>query len=151
MQERLSYPKFHRLQPAIAEGLGLIHEAVATSLDPQLVHLIHYRVSQINGCAFCQHMHAAEARQDGEQQERLDMLAGWHDAPGFSTRERLALAWAEALTRIADAPVDDELYGSVKAEFGDKGMIDLTAEVLIINSWNRIAISNRFMPKLAAQ
>ena len=149
MTQRLN--PFKAAPEAVKAMMAVEQQIGAGSLEPALLELLRMRVSQINGCAFCQHMHAAEARQDGEQQERLDMLAGWHDAPGFSTRERLALAWAEALTRIADAPVDDELYGLVKAEFGDKGMIDLTAEVLIINSWNRIAISNRFMPKLAAQ
>lgn len=149
MKERITPTNFYRLQPKVPKAVMALHEAAAESIEPGLVHLIFFRVSQLNGCAYCQHMHAAEARRDGERQERLDMLSGWREAPGFTSRERAALAWAEALTLVAQAGVPDALYDEVHGAFGDKGLADLTAIVLVINSWNRIAISNRFMPELA--
>jgi AhpD family alkylhydroperoxidase len=150
MQERVSRQEFYQLQPALPRALLAMHEAAKESVEPGLVHLIFFRVSQINGCAFCQHMHAAEARRDGERQERLDMLAGWREAPGFTERERAALAWAEAMTRVADGGIDDALHERTTALFGAKGVTDLTAIVLAINAWNRIAIANRFVPELSS-
>ncbi len=150
MIPRIAPSDFYRLIPAIPQSLVAMHKAAAELLEAGLTHLIHYRVSQLNGCAYCQHMHAAEARRDGERQERLDMLAGWREAPGFSQRERLALGWAEVLTRPAEAHLTDALFEAVRDEFGDKTMAALTAEVLIINSWNRIAIAHRFVPELSS-
>lgn len=149
MTPRIAPNDFYRLIPAIPQSLVVMHKAAAELLDSSLTHLVHYRVSQLNGCAYCQHMHAAEARRDGERQERLDMLAAWREAPGFSQRERLALSWAEALTRPAQNGVKDELFDAVQREFGEQAMAALTAEVLIINSWNRIAIAYRFVPELS--
>ena len=149
MTPRIAPNDFYRLIPAIPQSLVAMHKAAAELLDPSLTHLVHYRVSQLNGCAYCQHMHAAEARRDGERQERLDMLAAWREAPGFTQRERLALSWAEALTHPAESGTKDELFDAVHSEFGDRVMAALTAEVLIINSWNRIAIAYRFVPELS--
>lgn len=149
MIPRIAPNDFYRLIPAIPQSLMAMHNAAAELLDASLTHLGHYRVSQLNGCAFCQHIHAAEARRDGERQERLDMLAAWREAPGLSQRERLALSWAEVLTRPAESGIKDDLFDAVQSEFGERAMAALTAEVLIINSWNRIAIAYRFVPELS--
>ncbi|MGF6228067.1 AhpD family alkylhydroperoxidase [Inquilinus ginsengisoli] len=111
-------------------------------LPKSLLLLIDLRMSQLNGCAFCLDMHAKSLREAGESQQRLDCLAGWREAHGlFSAREQAALAWAEALTRIADTrQVPDAIYAAVKAQFSDRELVDLTLAVCSINSWNRLAV-----------
>jgi len=111
-------------------------------LPKALVLLIDLRVSQINGCAFCLDMHANGLREAGESQQRLDCLAGWREAHGlFSVREQAALAWAEALTRVADMrQVPDAIYAAAKAQFSDRELADLTLAICSINSWNRLAV-----------
>ncbi|HEY9346592.1 MAG TPA: carboxymuconolactone decarboxylase family protein [Inquilinus sp.] len=111
-------------------------------LPKALMLLIDLRVSQINGCAFCLDMHAKGLREAGESQQRLDCLAGWREAHGlFSVREQAALAWAEALTRVADTrQVPDAIYEAAKAQFTDRELVDLTLAICSINSWNRLAV-----------
>jgi len=111
--------------------------------------LLKLRASQINGCAFCQHMHANEARHDGETQTRLDVLAAWREVPIFTNRERAALGWTEALTQIAGKGVSDDEFAKVSAEFTQTEIVNLTAVIVAINSWNRIAVGFGFIPNLA--
>ena len=149
MQERISYADFYKHQPVLAKSLIAIGEAVlASGLESSLYHLIKLRASQINGCGFCQHMHANEARKDGESQARLDVLPAWHEVPFFSARERAALSWTEALTQIAGKGVSDDDFAKVSAEFSQSEIANLTALIVSINSWNRIAVGNNFIPKL---
>ncbi|EON91384.1 carboxymuconolactone decarboxylase [Marinobacter lipolyticus SM19] len=89
-------------------------------------------------------MHNDEARRDGEQQSRLDVLSAWREASEFSARERSALGWAEVLTDIAHKPVSDQVYREVSGNFTDVELVSLTAVILQINSWNRMAIGFRF-------
>lgn len=91
MKERIARTHVYELQPALLKSLAVFDQAVRKGLEPKLLHLVKIRTSQINGCAFCQHMHAQEARRDGEQQERLDVLAAWAEVAVFSERERAAL------------------------------------------------------------
>ena len=148
MNDRIPQASLYQLQPAIAKSLlGLGQAAIASGLEVSLVHLIKLRASQINGCAFCQHMHANEARHDGETQTRLDVLAAWHEVPIFTTRERAALAWTEALTLIAGKGVPEEEFNKVSAEFTQAEIINLTAAIVAINSWNRISVGFNFIPK----
>jgi AhpD family alkylhydroperoxidase len=148
MNDRIPQASVYQLQPAIAKSLlGLGQAAIASGLEVSLVHLIKLRASQINGCAFCQHMHANEARHDGETQTRLDILAAWHEVPIFTTRERAALAWTEALTLIAGKGVSDDEFNKVSAEFTQEEIINLTAAIVAINSWNRISVGFNFIPK----
>jgi AhpD family alkylhydroperoxidase len=111
-------------------------------LPMTLQELVFLRVSQINGCAYCLDMHAKALRKDGEGQQRLDAVAGWREAHGlFSARERAALAWAEALTLVAETrQVPDAIYDEVKAQFSDRELVDLTLAIGSINSWNRLAV-----------
>lgn len=116
------------------------------SLDETLVELVFLRASQINGCAYCLDMHARALRQHGERQQRLDTLAAWREAPGFSPRERAALEWTEAVTRLADRPVAESLYEAARRDFSDKEFADLTMAVAVINAWNRLCASLRAAP-----
>jgi AhpD family alkylhydroperoxidase len=111
-------------------------------LPMTLQELVFLRVSQINGCAYCLDMHAKALRQAGEGQQRLDAVAGWREAHGlFSPREQAALAWAEALTLVAQTrQVPDAIYDEAKAQFDDRELVDLTLAIGSINAWNRLAV-----------
>src|ERR1700719_1352580 len=104
------------------------------------------RASQINGCAFCIHMHLRDARKVGESQERLDLVAVWHDSPVFTARERAALAWTEAVTLVAESRVPDDAYEAARAEFSEQELVDLTMAVVAINGWNRLMVAFRISP-----
>jgi AhpD family alkylhydroperoxidase len=122
----------------------------ASGLEPSLYELINIRVSQINGCAFCLNMHARDARAHGETEARLHLLAAWRDAPVFTDRERAALAWAEALTRLGPDGVPDEVYDDVRRQFSEEEMVKLSLSVAVINSWNRLMIGFRIPPQIEA-
>ena len=123
----------------------------ATSLERSLQELVKIRASQINGCAFCLHMHTRDARKAGESQERLDLLDAWREAPGFTPRERAALAWTEAVTLIADTHVPDNVYEATRCEFSEQELVDLTMAVVAINGWNRLMIAFRIPPAVTVR
>ena len=104
--------------------------------------LVNLRVSQINGCAFCLDMHSKDLRARGETEQRLYMLDAWHEAPQlYDERERAALAWAEAVTRLDHKSVPDAVYDLAKAQFSDAELVQLTLTVVAINGWNRLNIA----------
>jgi AhpD family alkylhydroperoxidase len=115
----------------------------ASGLEPKLLALVYTRVSQINGCAYCLHLHTQKARELGESEVRLYLLDAWHESGLYSERERAALAWAEALTRIRKSRAGDEVYEQTKAQFSPKEVADLSIAIGMINSWNRLAIGAR--------
>lgn len=109
-------------------------------LEQNLIELILMRASQLNGCAYCLDMHSKDARAAGETEQRLYLLQAWREAPFYSARERAALAWCEAVTRLDPIHgVPDDVYEQVRAEFDENQLIDLNMAVILINSWNRIA------------
>lgn len=115
--------------------------AINASLDPKLVHLVEIRASQINGCANCLNMHTVFAREEGETEQRINVLPAWRAAPCYSERERAALAWTEALTQISESHMHEQAYEALKAQFSEAEQIKLTLAINIINGWNRISIS----------
>ena len=125
---------------------GLQAHLRESGLDAKLVELIYLRVSQINACAYCVHMHGKGLRAAGETDQRLDALVVWREAPFFTARERTALAWAESVTRLGPDHVPDALYDETQKEFGDKDLGELTLAVATINAWNRMAIAFRAAP-----
>ncbi len=128
------------------EGMHRTEGFLAKSLDPQLLALVKMRASQINGCAYCLHMHATDARNAGETEMRLYLLNAWRESPQFTDRERAALAWAEAVTLITGGGPSDEVYEQARAQFSEKELIDLNWAVVAINGWNRVSISFRVTP-----
>jgi len=112
-------------------------------LDPTLIELVKTRASQINGCAFCIHMHTMDARARGETVERLFLLDAWRESPLYDERERAALAWTEALTLIADTHAPDAVYEKVRQQFSEEEVVKLSLLIATINAWNRIAIGFR--------
>jgi AhpD family alkylhydroperoxidase len=118
--------------------VGYLH---ASGLDKGLLHLIEVRASQLNGCAYCLDMHATAALQGGESPRKLNLVAAWREAPGFTARERAALAWTEALTELGRHAVDDVLYAATRAHFSEQELVDLTYAIALINAWNRLGVA----------
>jgi AhpD family alkylhydroperoxidase len=112
-------------------------------LDHKLLALVKTRVSQINGCEYCLHMHTQEARKLGESETRLYLLNAWHESALYSRRERAALDWAEALTDIAHSRAPDPVYEEARKQFSEKELVDLSIAIAMINAWNRLAIGSR--------
>jgi AhpD family alkylhydroperoxidase len=112
-------------------------------LEHGLLHLIKMRVSQINGCAYCLHMHSHDARKGGETEARLYLLDAWEESALYTPRERAALAWAEALTNIREGHAPDDVYEFARSQFSEKELADLSIAIAMINAWNRLAIGTR--------
>ena len=113
--------------------------AHAVALEPALLELVRVRASQLNHCAYCLDMHTIDARAAGETEQRLYAVAAWEEAPFFTPRERAALAWTEAVTKLSDEPVAVELYNKTREQFSEKEIVDLTLAIIAINGWNRLA------------
>ena len=144
MTQRLNYTK---ASPDGFKAIRGLQEYVEQSgLEHKLLELVKMRASQINGCAYCLDMHSKDARAAGETEQRLYVLNAWRESPFYSERERAALAWTEALTRIADNDVPDELYEEVRKQFSEKELVDLSLAIIAINGWNRLAIPFRSAP-----
>jgi AhpD family alkylhydroperoxidase len=145
MSERIAY---RTVGADTYKALLGVHQHLAKVFpDARLRALVEIRASQINGCAYCLDMHATEARQLGETQQRLDCLAAWREAPFFTPRERAALAWTEAVTLVAKTRAPDDIYAEVKQYFSDEDMVNLTAAIAMINAWNRLSVAFRSEPK----
>ncbi len=114
--------------------------AIAEALEPALVELVKIRASQINQCANCINMHSADARAQGESEQRLYLLSAWREAPCYTDRERAALGWTEALTRLSEGPELDTARQALQWEFSEEEQVQLTLAINIINGWNRLAV-----------
>ena len=150
MQPRMN---FYKASPdAMKAVMGLETFVQKSGLEASLIDLVKTRASQINGCAYCVHMHTKEARQHGESEERLYLLSAWHESPLYTARERAALAWTEAVTLVAESRVPDDVYEEARQHFSETELVNLTVAVAAINAWNRLAISFRAVhPTAAAQ
>src|SRR5450759_2894438 len=141
MEERFDYFK---VAPEGVEILRKLEDYTRKAgLEPDLLELVKLRASQINGCAYCIDMHTKDARSRGESEQRLFGVSAWREAPFYSERERVALAWAESVTKISEDQLPDEIYNLVKKHFTERELVDLTLAVIAINAWNRLAISFR--------
>ena len=123
----------------------------ASGLDPRLIELVKIRASQINGCAYCIHMHTKDARAHGETEERIYLLDAWRESPLYSDKERAALAWTEALTLIRDTHAPDDVYEGLRQQFNEAEIANLTVLIGLINTWNRIAIGFRSVHPVKAK
>lgn len=122
-------------------GLGLY--LAKSSIEQSLLNLIYLRVSQVNGCAYCLDMHSKDLRAEGETEQRLYLLNAWREAPLYTERECAALSWAEAVTKIKDGNVPDDVYEEVRKAFSEEELVDLTLAVTTINCYNRLNIAFR--------
>lgn len=117
-----------------------------TGLDEKLYELIKLRASQINGCAFCLDMHSRDARKMGETEQRIYLLNAWREAPFYTNKERAVLELTEAVTRISEKGVSQELYEKVRAHVDEAEYVAIIMAINTINAWNRIAISTGMFP-----
>jgi AhpD family alkylhydroperoxidase len=118
-------------------------DILQSGLEERLMELVKIRASQINGCAFCLHMHTREARARGETEERLYLLDAWRDSPLYSERERAALAWTEALTLLSETHAPDHVYEALQGQFTEEEQVKLTLLIVAINGWNRVQVGFR--------
>ncbi|WP_421912537.1 carboxymuconolactone decarboxylase family protein [Mesorhizobium sp.] len=114
--------------------------AIASSLEPSLSELVKIRASQINGCANCLNMHTVFARENGETEQRIYLVSAWREAPCYTDRERAALGWTDALTRLSEGHAHETAYEALKAEFTDEDQVKLTLLINVINGYNRLAV-----------
>jgi AhpD family alkylhydroperoxidase len=150
MTQRIDYAK---ASPDGYKAFGNVYATLQKSgLPKELVDLAYLRVSQINGCAFCIDMHTADLLKSGLAVDKLVLVAVWRDAGAvFSGRERATLAWAEAVTRVADSGVPDAEYAAAAAEFSGKELADLTYAIGLMNAFNRFGVAFRSTPAAAAR
>ena len=142
MTPRIANP--HALAPEAIKAMMVLEQSFTKSgLDHNLLELVKFRVSQINGCAFCLHMHATDLRRHGESEMRLYMLSAWRESTLYSDRERAALGWAEALTLLPETGAPDADYDALKAAFSDAEQVWLTMAIGAINTWNRLQVAFR--------
>ena len=138
MSKRLSVLKYPQAMKPLMDFSAAVH---ASGLERPLVELILLRVSQINGCAYCIDMHSKDARAAGETEQRLYLLQAWREAPFYSERECAALGWTEAVTRLGEHGVSDEVYDRARTSFSEEELVTLTVVIGMINTWNRINVA----------
>lgn len=130
--------------PAAIRAMGQLEQVVDdSSLEPRMRELVKLRASQINGCAYCVDMHTKDAQAMGETEQRLHLVAVWREAPVYTSRERAALAWTEALTLLPQTGAPDDVYAQVAREFEPAEQVALTLAIVAINGWNQLAVGFR--------
>lgn len=141
MKQRMNFYEkgFKAIRPLFNLGAYL----TKSPLERSLLDLIAFRVSQINGCAYCLDMHSKDLRVHGETEQRLYMLDAWREASVYTDRERAAFAWAEAVTKLEKNNVPDDVYEEALRQFSEEELVDLTMAVIGINSWNRLNVAFR--------
>jgi len=144
MHQRFNYI---RVAPGAYEAmLGLEKYLKSCGIEAPLLHLIKLRASQINGCAFCLDMHSKDLAALSETMQRMVSLDAWRECPYYTDRERAALAWTEAVTRIAETQTPDRIYDDVRTQFSEAEIANLTVAIATINAWNRLSIAARTEP-----
>lgn len=134
--------------PAAWAGMMALQQAVnRLGQDHRLMDLVKLRASQINRCAFCIDLHARDALMRGERPERLHLLPAWEEVDVFTAKERAALRWTEALTRLSESAVSDAVYAEARAEFSEAELLELTLAIVTINGWNRFNVGFRVPPQ----
>jgi AhpD family alkylhydroperoxidase len=129
--------------------MDISNQVAASGLEEPLLELVKIRASQINGCANCLNMHTYEARQAGETEQRIAVLAAWHEAPCYTERERAALAWTEHMTQVAEKRAPQHVYDALAGQFSQEEQVNLTMAIIVINGWNRLAVGfDLFAPEL---
>lgn len=141
MNPRIDITKY--LSSGLGQAMLKLSSETESRMDRRLLELVKIRASQINGCAYCIDMHTKEARAAGESEQRIYALSAWRETPFYSDRERAALDWTETLTRVAETHVPDEAFEHVSRFFDNDDLVALTFAVVVINSWNRLAVALR--------
>ncbi len=147
-QEHIERSDYMQTSPALFKKFLDFTMAIApeSSIEPEILHLVDIRASQMNGCAFCLDMHVKQATMHNERPLRMYHIAVWRESPLFSLRERAALAWTEVLTSSLQGGVPDAVYEHVREQFSEKELVDLTYQVMAINGWNRVNVAFQSIP-----
>lgn len=136
-----------KLVPHVNRAMNALDAAAReVSIEAPLLELVRARASQLNGCAYCVDTHSKDAREGGESERRLYALPVWRETPFFTARERAALELTEAVTRLADGHVGDDVYARAAAAFDDKQLAELIWAITVINAWNRLGATARPWP-----
>lgn len=143
MTQRINYME---QSPELTKKFMEFSQLGKGAIEQSIIDLMMLRASQMNGCTFCIDMHVKEAKIHGERELRLHHVAGWRESTLFAPRERAALAWTEALTKLPDGGIPDELYERVRTQLSDKELSDLTFVIMAINGWNRAGVAFRPVP-----
>lgn len=145
----MAHPNYRELAADAYRALGAVHTLMRkSSIEATLVDLIYLRISQLNGCAYCVDLHTHDLLAAGEKPQKLYNMTVWRDAPFFSPRERAALAWAEALTRLPVEPPSEALHEETRRAFSDKEFADLTFVIATMNAYNRLGVGFELRPGL---
>lgn len=142
-------PDFKKIAPEGVKAVYGLEQYISTKsgLDPNLIHLLKLRASQINGCVYCVDMHTIEARNAGLSEQWISLVCVWREAALFTDRERAALAWAEAVTLISETGAPDADYDELRVHFSEEECANLTLAISTINVWNRLMVSFRAQPE----
>lgn len=142
--QRLNYMQ---QAPELFKKLGQLNSAMKeTTIEEKIIDLVDIRASQLNGCSFCLDMHSKVAKLHGERELRLYQVAAWRDSTLFAPRERAALAWTEALTKLPEQGVPDDVYERVRGQLSEKEITELTYAIVAINGWNRLNVAFKTVP-----
>ena len=135
---------YRTVQPQLYQGMRAFQEQIdGAGIEPALMEMVRLRASQINGCAYCVDLHSKAARAHGVEEERIHLVSAWREAACFTPRERAALGWCDAVTRLEETGAPDAAYAELAAAFKEGEIVALTWVVAAINTWNRIAVSMR--------
>ncbi len=138
---------FYTTSIEVTQAMRDLQNAVSNSgLESRLLHLVYLLVSRINGCAYCIDMHSQDLRAEGETQLRIDLVSVWEEVDLYTEREQAALAWADAVTRVSETHVPDEVFARARKQFSEEELVKLTLAVVTINGWNRFCIGFRSEP-----
>ncbi|HKU98030.1 MAG TPA: carboxymuconolactone decarboxylase family protein [Vineibacter sp.] len=135
----------YKAAPETMKAVKALSTQINKSLEPSLVELVKIRASQINGCAYCVHLHSRDARAKGESEDRVQLVVTWQESPLYTDRERAALAWTEALTLLAQTRAPDDVYAEVRRHFSEEETVNLTALIGTINLLNRFGVGFRMV------
>jgi len=135
----------YKAAPETMKAIKGLATQINKSLEPSLVELVKIRASQINGCAYCVHLHGRDARAKGESEDRVHLVVTWQESPLYTDRERAALAWTEALTLLAQTRAPDDVYDAVRRHFSEEETVNLTALIGTINLLNRFGVGFRMV------
>jgi AhpD family alkylhydroperoxidase len=137
---------FGKLAPEAMKGLLQLEAYVRGSVEARLLALIKLRASIANGCAYCIDMHTTAALRAGESSRRLFAVAAWRESTFFTRSERAALALTDAVTTLGAHGVSDEIWREARELWSDRQVADLVMAIVMINAWNRIAVSTHMAP-----
>jgi AhpD family alkylhydroperoxidase len=135
--------------PGVYRAIASLDDSV--DFDPALQELVRIRASQINGCSYCIDYHAGDARRAGESERRIWALPVWRESPFFSDREQAALALTEALTRLPEQGVSEDVYAEAAAHFPDQELGNLIGAIIAINAWNRVGVGTGLAPPVEVE